>query len=286
MKQNSLFNEFDVVKFTDEAAASSDNAHVKDYIGIVREIGNKVLFIEWFDAKSSNTTREVTSLTKWWKEEAVQRVGSLWYVLGAGLAKGDTVVFKRERTPRKPKEETPVVPIIDVKATTDNSNITYSANEPDEAKALAAAATKLPASSTGKPKLLAPLKMFGKIIFKADLSTAPSNWKPNQVVRITKYYVIPTGVFKHFKNRKDIEASIESGKLYTKLYKNINSSLDFAIVGDKPGPSKIQKFRALGIPMITEEEWLALNGHPDYAFDYSLPAVNPVTRDIYTMVLR
>ena len=51
------------------------------------------------------------------------------------------------------------------------------------------------------------------------------------------------------------------------LYKRINGNLDFVIVGENPGPEKIKKILYYGIPMISEEQWLALIGARGYEFD-------------------
>ena len=71
-----------------------------------------------------------------------------------------------------------------------------------------------------------------------------------------KKFVI-SGTFQNF-SRSDIKKSIEKngGKLVSAISKNV----DFLLAGDKPGPSKISKAKSLGIPIISEEDYLSMIG--------------------------
>ncbi len=64
-----------------------------------------------------------------------------------------------------------------------------------------------------------------------------------------------TGTFINFE-RLDLENKIEANG--GKLLSGVSSKLDFLIVGQKPGASKIEKAQKLNIKMITEEEFNAL----------------------------
>lgn len=67
--------------------------------------------------------------------------------------------------------------------------------------------------------------------------------------------VLYTGTFTNY-SRSELEAKIEAngGKLVT----GVSKKLDFLIVGDKPGGSKIRKAEQLGVKMISEAEFEAL----------------------------
>lgn len=64
-----------------------------------------------------------------------------------------------------------------------------------------------------------------------------------------------TGTFTNY-SRAELEAKIESngGKLVT----SVSKKLDYLIVGEKPGGSKIRKAEQLGVKMISEQEFEAL----------------------------
>jgi len=71
-----------------------------------------------------------------------------------------------------------------------------------------------------------------------------------------KKFVV-SGTFQHF-SRSDIKKSIEQngGKVVSSVSKNI----DYLLAGEKPGPSKISKAESLGIPIISEEDYLKMIG--------------------------
>lgn len=69
-----------------------------------------------------------------------------------------------------------------------------------------------------------------------------------------------TGTFAHF-SREELEAKIDANG--GKLLSGISKKLNYLIVGENPGPSKVQKAEKLGVPMIGEDTFLALlTGHP------------------------
>ena len=67
--------------------------------------------------------------------------------------------------------------------------------------------------------------------------------------------VVITGVFMSFE-RERFESILED--LGANLRKSVNGKTDVLIVGESPGPSKIEKAKALNISMISEEEFLEL----------------------------
>jgi len=69
-----------------------------------------------------------------------------------------------------------------------------------------------------------------------------------------KKFVI-SGSFEHF-SRDELKKSIEEngGKVVSSVSKNI----DYLLAGEKPGPSKIEKAKNLGLPIIGEEEYLKM----------------------------
>jgi DNA ligase (NAD+) len=64
-----------------------------------------------------------------------------------------------------------------------------------------------------------------------------------------------TGTFQNF-SREELEAKIEANG--GKLVSGVSKKLDFLIVGDGAGPSKLQKAEQLGVKMINEAEFVAL----------------------------
>lgn len=66
-----------------------------------------------------------------------------------------------------------------------------------------------------------------------------------------------TGTFQHFE-RDDLELKIEANG--GKVLSGVSGKLDFLIVGEKPGTSKIDKATKLGVKMISEEDFLAMLG--------------------------
>ena len=69
-----------------------------------------------------------------------------------------------------------------------------------------------------------------------------------------KKFVI-SGTFEHF-SRRDLKKNIEQngGKNVSSISKNT----DFLLAGDKPGPSKVSKAESLGVPIISEADYLKM----------------------------
>ena len=67
--------------------------------------------------------------------------------------------------------------------------------------------------------------------------------------------ILATGTLKNFSRDGIKESVIQNGGNYAS---SVSKKLDFLIVGDAPGSSKIEKAKALGLKMITEDEYLAL----------------------------
>ncbi len=69
-----------------------------------------------------------------------------------------------------------------------------------------------------------------------------------------KKFVI-SGTFEHF-SREELKKNIEhnGGKVVSSVSKNT----DFLLTGDKPGPSKVNKAESLGIPIISETDYLKM----------------------------
>lgn len=64
-----------------------------------------------------------------------------------------------------------------------------------------------------------------------------------------------TGTFTNF-SREELEAKIDANG--GKLLSGISKKLNYLIVGENPGPSKVQKAEKLGVPLITEDAFVAL----------------------------
>jgi DNA ligase (NAD+) len=66
-----------------------------------------------------------------------------------------------------------------------------------------------------------------------------------------------TGTFANF-SREEIEQKIEANG--GKLVSGVSKKLDYLIVGDGAGPSKVKKAETLGVKMISEEEFMGMIG--------------------------
>ena len=66
-----------------------------------------------------------------------------------------------------------------------------------------------------------------------------------------------TGTFLNFE-REALEQKIEANG--GKVVSGVSGKLDFLIVGEKPGASKIQKAQKLNVKMISEEEFMSMIG--------------------------
>ena len=250
-----LYNQFDVVKFASTANILTTNDHAKDYIGIVKEAGDMNSYIEWYDCKSKTTTREVANLTGWMNNIELTLVGSLFHM----LTNKTTTLASPVMT--KPADNNNIAPEVRVKRKyTRKAGAAKPGPKPKKDKAIVAtkpAAKKVietpeTDSTPAVIKVSTPIGKFSKPISKEQLDT---NYN----------YCFATGKFKHFKTRQLIDKSIVDCGAH--LYKHINGNLDFVIVGENPGPEKIKKILYYGIPMISEEQWLALIGARGYEFD-------------------
>ena len=69
-----------------------------------------------------------------------------------------------------------------------------------------------------------------------------------------KKFVI-SGTFEHF-SRSDLKKHIvqHGGKVVSSISKNT----DYLLAGDKPGPSKVSKAESLGVPIISEQDYLGM----------------------------
>ncbi len=79
---------------------------------------------------------------------------------------------------------------------------------------------------------------------------------PEENVLGGKKFVV-SGTFKHF-SRDEIKEDIE--KHGGQVVSSVSKNTDFLLAGEKPGPSKMQKAQQLGIPVISEEEYLKMTG--------------------------
>lgn len=70
-----------------------------------------------------------------------------------------------------------------------------------------------------------------------------------------KIFVI-TGSYATPGRRKELEAMVEAHG--GRLADSVSSKTSYIVAGENPGPSKIQKARQLGIPVITEDEFLQM----------------------------
>ncbi|WP_337042426.1 NAD-dependent DNA ligase LigA [Emticicia sp. 17c] len=73
--------------------------------------------------------------------------------------------------------------------------------------------------------------------------------------KLTGKTFLYTGTFENFE-REALEQKIEANG--GKVVSGVSGKLDFLIVGDKPGSSKIEKAKKLNVKMISETEFLAL----------------------------
>ncbi len=254
------FNNYDVVKLASGSSILTDtnNIHAKDYIGIVREASDNCSYIEWFDCKSKTATREVTNLEGWIGNDHLSLVGSLYHLITSkanavvkmvtpkASANTDTTVevrVKRKYT-RKPGAAKP--------GPKPKADKTVKAVKPVKEKKLSKAELKKQELANGNTSIPLPIGKWQRVMDHDWLTSG-------------RRHCFATGKFKHFSTRDIIDKSIvDSG---AKIQKRIDYGLDFVIVGEKPGPNKIEKLRWMAIPMISEEQWLAMIGAPGFGFD-------------------
>ena len=280
------FNPLDVVRYNVTALADNTNIHAKEYIGIVREPSDKFSYIEWYDAKSKVSTREITTLHGWVENSQLDRVGSLATPTNVLM---DTV--KKAKTVREPAAE----PAVEVQVERTKRKYT---RKPGSAKP----GPKPKKDKADKPLAAKPKKVSVDDLFEPISEMIKEGVEPakpvmkdeegnilvpmpmNKLSKIMDHswltctsmprYVMATGKFKHFKTRDMIERSIQEAGCHP--YHKLNYNLDVVIVGEKPGPSKIKKLKWMNIAMITEEQWLAMIGAPGFKFSTEVKNANKI----------
>lgn len=258
MKTNTTFKTFDVVKLTANATTITTHPNAKDFFGIVREVGSNFSLIEWYNKKNSSATAEATVGTSAWiANEELETVGSLYHLISKGLAPvvsatpaatmaAETAKPKRKYTRKegsakpgpKPKKE---------KVAKVNVEKPKKMTKAEKAAAEAAAET-----AKGPEIVEFPINGYGR--------------KPDVFGFQRCNYGIATGRFTFFPTREDIERSVrQSGCTY---HSRLDGALDFVIVGEKPGPSKMRTLDNYhkSVLRITEKQWLALLGSSKYKF--------------------
>ncbi len=91
---------------------------------------------------------------------------------------------------------------------------------------------------------------------KAGLQFEARREAPENNVLQGKKFVV-SGTFQHF-SRDQIKADIE--RHGGEVSSSVSSKTDYLLAGEKPGPSKVAKAQALGIPIISEEDYLRMTG--------------------------
>ena len=249
MKTATTFNKFDIVKFNANAEIIKTNPNAVDFYGIVREVGNKNSFVEWYNKKSKTSTAEALSDYTWFANTDLEYVGSLYQMLVTSLTPAQTMVASvaapAATATDKPKRKYTRKPGAAKPGPKPKATKTVKAAKPakkEETKPVTPSViyVERPTNSYGKPL------------------TTESNYSWSRV------RVLATGKFENFLKREDIIKSVKDNNC---IYDpRVSYSLDFAIVGKNAGPSKLEKFKRMGIPTMTEEQWLALIGDPVYKF--------------------
>jgi DNA ligase (NAD+) len=86
-----------------------------------------------------------------------------------------------------------------------------------------------------------------------QLEVVESNELTSNVLEGKSFVV--SGVFSQF-SRDEIKAAVEQHG--GKNISSISKKTDYVLAGDKMGPSKLQKAEELGIPIISEEDFLGM----------------------------
>ena len=101
-------------------------------------------------------------------------------------------------------------------------------------------------------------KIFIERLRLAGLSfSAQDEVKEFEGDQLTGKTFLYTGTFVNFE-REALEQKIEANG--GKVVSGVSGKLDFLIIGEKPGASKIQKAQKLNVKMISEEEFIAMLG--------------------------
>ena len=85
-------------------------------------------------------------------------------------------------------------------------------------------------------------------------TTAPVEVESNALANKTFLY---TGTFEHF-GREELDTKIEANG--GKVLSGVSKKLNFLIVGEGAGPSKLEKAQKLGVTIISEQEFVAMLG--------------------------
>ncbi len=248
MKTSATFNLFDVVKFAPTAAALTTYPNAVDFYGIVHEIGDRSSFVSWYNKKNGKATNEAINDIGWVPNTDLERVGSLYHLIVAGLTPATPATAMKAAVADKPKRKY-----------TRKEGAVKPGPKPKKEKAVKAEKPK-------KEKVVETAPATPEIV----IVTRPVDRYGNAITTEGgQYYwqkktVLATGKFKYFVSRDEIMESVKSAGCNYQA--KLDWSLDFVIVGKNPGPAKIEKLKRMNIPMITEEQWLAMIGDPVYKF--------------------
>lgn len=249
MKTATTFNKFDIVKFNANAEIIKTNPNAVDFYGIVREVGAKNSFVEWYNKKSKTSTAEALSTYTWFANTDLEYVGSLYQMLVSSLTPAQnmtaSVATAAAIATAKPKRKY-----------TRKPNAAKPGPKPKANKAVKA--TKKETVKEVKPTTPSVIYVERPTDVHGKPLTTEYQYSWN------KKHVLATGKFENFFKREDIVKSIRDNNC---LYDtHVGWNLDFVIVGKNPGPAKIQKLKYYNVPTMTEEQWLALIGDPIYKF--------------------
>lgn len=237
-------NPFDIVKFAPTAEILTTSPNAVDFIGVVREANDRNVFVEWFNKKSKTSTAEALTDYTWYKISDIEVVGSLYHTLKAGLT--PATLATATSTEAKPKRKY-----------TRKEGAAKPGPKPKKEKAVKAAKPKKVEPETpATPQIVYVERPVDKRGNPITAECGQYYWQKKQV--------LATGKFKYFKKRDYIVDSVKNAGCNYNT--KIDWSLDFVILGENPGPAKLQKFKYFNIPTITEEQWLAMIGDPIFKF--------------------
>jgi len=255
----------DIVKFKPTASAVASDPKATEYLGLVIGFGTGRTYVQWYTyhnnySKGQGTSSEVEALRGWVNDNDIELVGSFWHIVSGntkmitdllkqtvkkpGKAVSNEAPREKRKYVRKPGAAKPGPKPKKDKATGETTIVVKAPKAPK-------AEPEKKEKVEGNTAIPLPIGRYGKVM---DNSWMTGNRK----------YCFATGKFEHYLTRGLIEDDIAK---YAHLHKRIDYNLDFVIVGSKPGPSKIEKLKYFGIPMISEEQWLAMIGTPGYEFD-------------------
>ena len=258
MKTNVTFKTFDIVKLTATSDVLNTHPNAKDFFGIVREIGASFSFVEWYNRKNSNATAEASIDLTWVPNSDLEPVGSLYHLIEKGL------------TPATPAENMTAAVAKPKRKYTRKEGAAKPGPKPKKEKVVKVKPAKAPKMTKAEKKAAEAAAAAAEEAAKGpEIVEFPVDGYGNKIDRFvfrSSNYGMATGKFKYFQTREDIERSVrQSGCRY---WGKIDGSLDFIIIGEKPGPAKIQKLDTWykSRVRITEKQWLALIGSPKFKF--------------------